>query len=598
LAPPLLSFRDVSLSIGNKPLFIDLELHIGKGERICLVGRNGTGKSTLMKTIAGTVEPDDGEIFIQPGTHTAYLPQEVDLTGFETINDYVNADPGTDAHKTEALLMELGIDGNMGTTSLSGGETRRAALVRALVSEPDILLLDEPTNHLDMPAIEWLEEKMSRFRGGFVVVSHDRAFLNKLARTTFWLDRGVVRRLDKGFSHFEAWSEEVLEHETIERSKLDKKIAEETLWSRQGISARRTRNQGRLRNLYALRKERSEQIAQTGKISLGTDSGGRSGKLVFEAENISKKFDGVPVINEFSIRVLRGARVGIVGPNGAGKTTLLRMLTGEYESDTGSIKRGTNLTPTYIDQKRIELNPDLTVMDYLCDAGGDTVDVRGTPKHIAGYLREYLFDAGIMRSSVAALSGGERNRLLLAKTLAKPTNLLILDEPTNDLDLETLDLLQEVLTDYDGTLLLVSHDRDFIDRIVSSTVVLDGTGMVEEFVGGYSDYVTQSGHNLASTENGQTKKQKNKIALGKPTPTNSKKKLNNKQRHLLSTLPGQIEQIESEIAALEKEMSVPSIDHGVLMDKAALLEQAGARLSEMEESWLEVEMIREEIEGS
>ena len=598
MAPPLLSLRDLSLSIGNKTLFEDLELHIGKGERICLVGRNGTGKSTLMKTIAAIVEPDGGEIFMQPGIHTTYLPQEVDLSGFATINDYVNADPNTDAHKTEALLMELGVEGTLATDNLSGGETRRAALVRAIVSEPDILLLDEPTNHLDLPAIEWLEGKLSRFRGGFVIVSHDRAFLTKLGRTTFWLDRGVVRRLDKGFEHFESWSEEVLEQESVERAKLNKRIAEETIWSRQGISARRTRNQGRLRRLYALRNERSEQIAQTGKISLDAESGNKSGKLVIEAKDISKSFDGQSVIDPFSIRILRGARVGIIGPNGAGKTTLLRLLTGEYQSDSGTIKRGTNLSMTYIDQKRADLDPELTVHDFLCDAGGDTVDVRGTPKHIAGYLKEFLFDPGVMRSSVGALSGGERNRLMLAKTLAKATNFLILDEPTNDLDLETLDLLQEVLSDYEGTLLLVSHDRDFIDRIVSSTVVMDGTGKVEEFVGGYSDYVAQSGHNMEVYSDQSSKKIKNLNKLAKPAAANTrKKKLNNKQRHLLTTLPAQIAKLESDIAALEKELSDPNLDHSLMVEKAKQLEETGTQLGEMEETWLEVEMLREEIEG-
>jgi ATP-binding cassette subfamily F protein uup len=435
------------LNLGAHLLFRGVDVSISRGEKVCLFGRNGAGKSTLLKIIAGLKEADEGTRFVQPGCKISYLPQEPDFPAHTTIFDYVKEGLGDDlkeqVHKVEAILDTMKLNPSLKLQTLSGGEGRRVALAKALVSEPDILLLDEPTNHLDLPAIEWLESYLGNFPGSFILISHDRAFLEHLTDTTFWLDRGTLRRFDKGFQYFEAWAEDILEREEREKEKLDKLIAKETVWSYQGITARRKRNQGRLNALYNMRALRKDQIERTGSVKLGLETGEISGKLVIEAKNISKKFEHREILKPFSTRILRGDRIGIIGPNGAGKTTLVKILVGLLAPDQGSVRLGKNLSTVFLDQKRTTLKPEDTVWETLCDQGGDQVMVRGQPRHVIGYLKDFLFDPAQARSPIHSLSGGERNRLLLAKALAKPSNLLILDEPTNDLDMDTLDLLQE-----------------------------------------------------------------------------------------------------------------------------------------------------------
>jgi len=598
VAPPLLSLHGIELGFGGNPLFAGVEAVVRPGERICLVGRNGSGKSTLLKVAAGLVEPDAGEVLLRPGHRVAYLPQEPDLSRYQTVDAYVTAglphDAEHDHHRVEQMLAMLDLDGTASPATLSGGETRRAALARTIVSDPDILLLDEPTNHLDLPTIRWLEDRLDAFRGTIVVISHDRAFLTRLTRVTWWLDRGIVRRSEKGFAHFEAWSDEILERESIERHKLDRLILEETRWSRQGITARRKRNQGRLRRLYELRAERARQIAQTGQVKLETDSGTASGKLVVDAEDISKAFDGRPVIAPFSTRILRGDRVGIIGANGAGKTTLLRLLTGDLAPDDGRIRLGTNLQTVYLDQRRAVLDPEMTPWDFLCDAGGDQVDVRGRVRHVVSYLRDFLFEERQARTPMGSLSGGERNRLVLAKALARKSNFLILDEPTNDLDMDTLDLLQETLADYDGTLLLVSHDRDFLDRVVGSVIALEGKGRAVEHAGGYSDYVGRQGP--APETKAVTKPPAKSAPTKRPAKTASK--LSYKQQRALETLPGEIEALETEIAELKAQLADGDLyarDPESFNATAARLSAAESEREAKEETWLELEMLREEL---
>lgn len=596
--PPLIALQDIKLRFGANPLFTGVNLAINRGERISLVGRNGSGKSTLMKVLSGSTAADSGERFVQPGIHVTYLSQEPDLSGFKTLHDYVAdglpSNKRDAAYEVDIILEEIGLDGNLDPATASGGEARRAALAKALISEPDILLLDEPTNHLDIRTIEWLEAKLQSFRGGFVLISHDRMFLTRLTKVVLWLDRGTVRRLDQGFEHFEAWSEEVMRQEAEERAKLNKLIAEETMWSVEGISARRTRNQGRLRRLYSLRDERSQQIAVTGSVKLGAISGTTSGKLVIEAKHVAKAFNGRVIIEDFSTKILRGDRVGIIGPNGAGKSTLLKILTGEMAPDSGAVRLGTNLTPTYLDQRRSLLKDEQTVWEVLSD-GGDQVMVRGQPKHIVSYLRDFLFDASQARSPVGSLSGGERNRLLLAKTLAKPSNLLILDEPTNDLDMDTLDLLQEMLADYDGTLLLVSHDRDFLDRVVTSTIVMEGDGTAVEYPGGYTDYMRQRPAYFADREKSADTRKATSTTTQKVKPA---VKLSYKHQRALEMLPKQVEALGAEIRALETKLAS---DNFYTRDPAGFavatkrLETAQAELAQAEDEWLALEEMREQL---
>ncbi|MFH1804270.1 MAG: ATP-binding cassette domain-containing protein [Pseudomonadota bacterium] len=605
MAPPLLNINDIRLTFGGNDLFSDVSFAIGERDRLCLVGRNGSGKSTLLKIIAGEIEADGGERFVQPGCKVAYLPQDPKLSGYATVEEYVLSaldDHEEDyAYRAAILLDEVKLDPTTDPTTLSGGEGRRAAIARALIADPQILLLDEPTNHLDLPTIEWLEGAIKSFRGAIVVISHDRAFLNAVSNGILWLDRGVMRRTDQNFSKFEDWSEEVYRKESEERAKLDKLIAQETVWSVQGISARRKRNQGRLRRLYDMRETRSEQTARQGNVSLAADAGSTSGKVVIEATDIAKSWGDTVILDGFSIRILRGDKVGVIGPNGAGKTTLLKLLTGQIAPDSGTVKIGTNLTPSYFDQKRVALDDSVTLWDTLCDVGGDQVMVRGNPRHVVSYLRDFLFDEKQARSPVGALSGGERNRLLLAKQLAKPTNLLIMDEPTNDLDMDTLDLLQEMLSDYEGTLLLVSHDRDFLDRVVTSSIVMEGDGSAVEYPGGYSDYLAQRKENaieFSRAKPAPTGKNVAKNAAENSAKAKSSGKMSYKDQREYDVLPGKIAGLEAEIAAIEAALSDGSLfttDPASFQKKADRLIAARHDLESCEERWLELEMLREEL---
>jgi len=604
MAPPILTLRDIELSWGGDPLFAEMSLSVGARDRLCLLGRNGTGKSTLMKVIAEQIQSDHGERWVQPGTSIAYLPQEPDTSGYDTLADYIAGGLGEDAeyeqYKVDAIGDDLSIPLTNSPDQASGGELRRAALARAIVGEPDILLLDEPTNHLDIHTILWLEEFLKSWRGAFILISHDRAFLNALATACLWLDRGQVRRMDDKFERFEAWQEDVLEQERVARHKLNKLIAEETRWSVEGISARRTRNQGRLRRLHALRQDRADQIKQTGNVNFSLSEGGKSGALVIEAKNIAKVYDDRTIFADFSIRISRGDRIGVIGPNGAGKTTLLNVLTGGISPDEGTIRLGTNLQPVFVDQKRSDLDPDRSVRDTLTGGGGDTVFVGDTPKHVMSYMRDFLFDPSIANTPVSALSGGERNRLLLAVSFAKPSNMLILDEPTNDLDMDTLDLLEDVIADYKGTVILVSHDRDFIDRLVTSSIVLEGDGIAKEYAGGYSDYKHQQ--SLAAeqdlAETGQVVSiNKGKKSKGRAPST---KKLSYKDQRELDSLPQDIETKTHQIHQMEAELDDPDLyakNFEKFQKTSDALVVARDALEHMEMRWLELEEMRSEIEG-
>ncbi len=597
MAAPLLALRDIRTVFADQVLIAGASFALAAGDRLCLVGRNGSGKSTLLRIAAGLTEPDGGEVFRQPGTRIAYLEQVPDFGGAASVLDYAMSG-GAEAHKAAAALDELKLSPTANPATLSGGEGRKAALARVLAEEPDILLLDEPTNHLDLPSIEWLETRLSQFRGAFILISHDRAFLRQLAAGCLWLDRGIIRRLDKGFGAFEEWVEQILAEEEVTQRKLDKLIEQETQWSREGISARRTRNQGRLRRLHTMRKERAAQVQQTGRVDLAAETGQASGSLVVEAKNITKVWpqpDGSErvAVRNFSTRIMRGDKVGFIGPNGAGKTTLLKILTGALAPDSGSVRLGTNLTPVYIDQSRASLNPEATLWDTLCEGGGDQVMVRGKPRHVVSYLRDFLFRESQARQPVKALSGGEQCRLLLARALAKPSNLLVLDEPTNDLDMETLDLLQEMLSDYEGTVLLVSHDRDFLDRVVTSVVALDGEGNAEEYPGGYTDWQRQHKERVRP-------EQKQAAAAPKAERAKAQTKLSYKDSRALEELQKRMPQLESEIATTEKKLADPDLysrDAEAFHKLSAALDRLKAELSAAEEQWLELEMKREEMAG-
>ncbi len=602
MAPPLLTITDMALRFGPNPLFNGAEITIGERDRISLVGRNGAGKSTLLKIIHGAIEPDAGERFVKPGCHITYLEQDPDLSDYSTAHDYVASglvhSSVEDHFQVDIILEEIGLESNLNPSKMSGGERRRAAIARALISDTDILLLDEPTNHLDIATIEWLEDKLGNWRGAMVLISHDRTFLNNLTNTTFWLDRGKVRRLDRGFSHFDEWSSNILEQEATERAKLDKLIEKETDWSHKGITARRKRNMGRMRKLWELREKRAEQIAVTGTAKIDTDSGKTSGKKVIEAIKVFMSYENKVILQNFSTKILRGDRVGIIGPNGAGKTTLLKILTGELRPDQGSVKLGTNLVPTFLDQNRSLIRETDTVWETLSD-GSDHIMVRGHPKHIISYLKDFLFDASQAHSPVSSLSGGEKNRLLLAKTLAQPTNLLILDEPTNDLDMDTLDLLQDVLSEYDGTLLLVSHDRDFLDRLVTSTIVMEGNADVREYPGGYSDYLRQRQNRTDSPNPAIGAKATKKKATRKKPEKKTANKLSYKHQYALENLPKEIEQINQKLKMLEEklaEQDLYSRDPELFNQCTMELEKLARELAKKEEEWLELEILREEME--
>ncbi|MAO56592.1 MAG: elongation factor 3 [Rhodospirillaceae bacterium] len=606
MAPPLLHLRDISLTFGGTPLLEGAELAVMRGDRLCLVGRNGSGKSTLLKIAAGQIEADSGERFVQPGATIRYLSQEPDLSGHATTLAYAEDGlaPGDDPYRAQYLLEILGLTGEENPNNLSGGEARRAALARALAPKPDILMLDEPTNHLDLPAIGWLEKELSGLPSAIVMISHDRRFLETLSKATVWLDRGEIKRLDKGFGAFEEWRDDLLEQESEARHKLDRKIARETHWLIHGVSARRKRNQRRLGNLNEMRQQKRELRQVTGDVKMTVAQADTPGKLVIDAEDITKSYGDRTLIDGFSTRILRGDRVGIVGPNGAGKTTLLNILTGLAEPDTGRAKVGVAVEMVTLDQKRESLNPRTSLSDALTGGSGDTVSVAGQPRHVIGYMKDFLFLPEQAPTPIGELSGGERGRLMLARALARPSNLLVLDEPTNDLDLETLDLLQEMLADYEGAVLLVSHDRDFIDRVVTSVIAWEGPGQWREYPGGYSDMLVQRG-DVADRKDGGKEKPGDKAASTAPAPTpkgkpKSKSKLSFNESHALKTLPGRMSKLETEISGLKDILADPDLfakNATKFTDTAAALQKAEDALATLEEEWLELEMKREEIEG-
>jgi len=609
MAPPILKLDDIRLSFGGTPLLDGAELQVEPGDRICLVGRNGSGKSTLLKIAAGIVEPQSGEIFRHPSATIRYLPQAPDFEGFATVEAYAEAGlgPSDDPHRVSYLLENLGLDGAADPNVLSGGEARRAALARALAPEPDILLLDEPTNHLDLPTIEWLEDELIRARGALLVISHDRRFLERVGRATVWLDRGRSLRLEKGFEHFETWRDEVLEAEELEQHKLGRAIEREEHWLRYGVTARRKRNMRRLSQLKTMRADHRGHKGPQGRINAQVSDARDSGKLVIEAEGISKRFDAEPVVRDFSIRINRGDCIGIVGPNGAGKTTLLKMLIGELEPDTGFVRHGSKLDIAVLDQRRDVLNPDETLAHYLTDGRGDSLIVNGEAKHVTAYMKDFLFQPEQARTPIRNLSGGEKARLVLARILSRPSNLLILDEPTNDLDMETLDLLQEIVASYAGTVILISHDRDFLDRTVGSVLApadpASPDGRWIAYAGGYTDMLAQAGAaarekkakqatETARNSDGATRQQ-----AGGRTPS---QKLSYKQKFALESLPGKIETAQEKLAAIEAEMADPALfakDPDGFAARAKTHDALKADIEAMESEWLELEMLREEIEG-
>ena len=600
MAPPLLALQDIHLTLGTAPLLTGADLAVSPGERLALVGRNGSGKSTLLKIAAGLLQQDGGTRFVQPGATVRYLPQEPDLSGYPSVLAYVEEGmgPGDDPYRARYLLEQLGMTGEEKTDHLSGGEARRAALARVLAPSPDILLLDEPTNHLDLPAIAWLEQELASLRSAIVLISHDRRLLESLSRSIVWLDRGTARRLDRGFGHFEAWRDETLEQEERDRHKLGRKLAMEEDWLRYGVTARRKRNVKRLAGLHTLREQRKQKNGPTGGARLVASETDLSGKLVAVAENVSLSFGDRPIIKNLSTRILRGDRVGIIGPNGAGKTTLLSLLTGALQPDSGEIRIGSSLQMVSLDQRRASLDPNTTLADTLTGGHGQTVDVNGQPRHVIGYMKDFLFGPEQARTPVGVLSGGERGRVTLAVALAKPSNLLVLDEPTNDLDLETLELLQELLADYPGTVILVSHDRDFLDRVCTSVINAEGDGVWVEYAGGYSDMLIQRGKPAAMTSIEGPKAGKSApSANAKPS---APKKLSFKDKHALETLPREIEKLTSEIAKQRRILHDPKLyarDRAGFDRATKALQDAETALATAEERWLELEMLRETVEA-
>lgn len=597
---PLLQLSDISLTFGGEPVFSGLSLNVQPGDRVALVGRNGSGKSTLMKVMAGLVEPDTGARVVPSGTSVGYMEQEPDLTGFATLGDYAAEGLGpAEMYLVEAAGQGLGFDPERAVETASGGERRRAALARLMAQDPDVMLLDEPTNHLDIAAIQWLESELKGTRKAFVLISHDRRFLEELTRATLWIDRGAVRRQEQGFRGFEDWRDKIWAEEDDARHKLDRKIKAEAKWAVEGISARRTRNQGRLRALRALRQERSGMIRRQGTAAMELASAPTSGKKVIEAVKLSKSFGDKQILRDFSLTVQRGDRVALVGPNGTGKTTLIRMLLGEIAPDEGTVKLGTNLQVSVFDQTRAQLDPDMSLWESLTgdkemrvSGKADQVLVRGEPKHVVGYLKEFLFDERQARAPVRSLSGGEKARLLLAKLMARESNLLVLDEPTNDLDVETLDLLQDLLGEYDGTVLIVSHDRDFLDRIATTTVAMEGDGRALVYAGGWSDYQAQR----AETQSAAAPEAKAaKPSREAPKPEAAAKPrdgLSFTEKHRLEELPGVIERLEAEIGKLEQLLADPELftREPVKFRKATeALTERQEKLSAAEEEWLVLE---------
>ena len=593
---PLLQLSDISLTFGGNPVFDGLGLIVQPGDRVALVGRNGSGKSTLMKVMAGLVEADTGTRILPPQTSVGYMEQDPTMAGYATLGDYAASGLELgEAYRVERAAEGLKFDPSRPVATASGGERRRAALAKLMAEAPELMLLDEPTNHLDIEAIAWLEAELKSTKAGFVLISHDRAFLNTLTRATLWIDRGLVRRNEKGFDAFESWRDKLWEEEDIQRHKMDRKIKSEGRWAVEGISARRKRNQGRLRALQDLRAERAAMIRRQGTAAMELASGPKSGRKVIDAIKIDKSYENQIIIKGFSLSIQRGDRVAFVGPNGVGKTTVLKMLMGEVAPDQGEVKQGTNLVPAVFDQTREQLDPERSLWENLTSdptmgvsGKADQVLVRGTPKHVVGYLKEFLFEDAQARAPVRALSGGEKARLLLAKLMARESNLLVLDEPTNDLDIETLDLLQELLDDYDGTVLLVSHDRDFLDRVATTTVAMEGNGKATVYAGGWSDYQAQK---QADTPAPAQSKDKMKIEAKAPQKK-EKSGLSFTEKHRLEALPSVIERLEGEIAKLETYLAAPDLysKEPQKFQKAteALVERQSA-LSAAEEEWLILE---------
>jgi ABC transport system ATP-binding/permease protein len=602
MPPPLIQLTDIRLTFGGTPLLEGVQLSVSAGERVCLVGRNGTGKSTLLKITAGLVEPDSGERFVQPGAIVRYLPQEPDLSAFATTLAYVESGlgPADDPHQARYLLEQLGLDGSEDAASLSGGEARRAALAHVLAPDPDILLLDEPTNHLDLPAIEWLESCLSQHKAALVLISHDRRFLTNLSRTTVWLDRGGTRRAEVGFAEFEAWRDRLLEEEEIAQHKLDRKVAREEHWMRYGVTARRKRNVRRVAELAALRQARREHRKAAGKVEMTASAAEASGALVIEAKGIGKSFGERTIVRDLSVRVMRGDRIGVVGPNGSGKTTLVNLLAGALAPDTGTVRLGANLAMATLDQRRESLDPRWTLGEALT-GGGTTVTIGGKTKHVIGYMQDFLFSPQQARTPLSALSGGERGRLMLARALARPSNLLVLDEPTNDLDLETLDVLEELIGTYAGTVILISHDRDFLDRVVNAVLAPDADGRWVEYAGGYSDMLAQRCADLASRRLQKVKAASDARPANVPTAQVSlKRKLSFNEQHALKTLPKEIDALQARIRTLQGLLEDPSFyarDPKAFAETTGALASAQSQLAAAEERWLELEILREQIAG-
>ena len=598
-AAPILSWEGLGLIQGSGWLFQDLNIIVGPKDRLALIGRNGAGKTTMLRLLAGEIEGDKGTRSVQPGTRIVTLPQDPDFSGCETLMDFALRSPDAPPrHEVEAIAGQLGIDMTRSAASASGGERRRAAIARALASEPDLLLLDEPTNHLDLAAIDWLESWLQRYNGAFVVISHDRTFLTRLTRATLWLDRGSLRRREIGFGGYEAWEEAVYAEEARNADRMDAKLKIEAHWLERGVTARRKRNQGRLAKLHEMRAARAAMLSPQGTAKLKLASDDSKTKSVITAEHVTKRFaapDGTSrtIIKDFSLRIQRGDRIGLVGSNGAGKTTLLKLLTGELAPDEGTVVLAKTLSGVMIDQQRSLLSPEKRVRDILAE-GGDWVDVRGIRKHVQGYLKDFLFDPGLVDARVGTLSGGERSRLLLAREFSRFSNLLVLDEPTNDLDLETLDLLQEVIADYDGTVLIVSHDRDFLDRTVTITLGLDGSGKVDVVAGGYADWQAQKKQAAAAAK--PVAKSTGGGAVPPPPPA-KKGKLSYKDQRDYEILPARIEALDAEIARTEVALADPALysaNPGEFAQLTAALDKARADKEAAEERWLE---LAEEVEG-
>jgi len=594
---PLLQLNEISLTFGGDPIFDGLSLVAQPGDRVALVGRNGSGKSTLMKVMGGLVEPDSGEVIAGPGVSVGYMEQEPDLSGFATLGDFAaHGLDESEMYKVERAGAGLKFDPARPVETASGGERRRAALARLMAGGPDLMLLDEPTNHLDIEAIAWLESELKATRKGYILISHDRAFLQALTRATLWIDRGVVKRQERGFGEFEAWRDATWEEEDTQLHKLNRKIKAEARWAVEGISARRKRNQGRVRALQELRAERAGQITRQGAAAMAFEAGKKSGRKVIEATQITKAFGDKKILEPFDITINRGDRIALVGPNGVGKTTLLNMMIGREEPDTGTIKLGTNLELALFDQSRAQLDGDMTLWDSLTgdpemrvSGKADQVMVRGMPKHVVGYLKEFLFDEGQARAPVRSLSGGEKARLLLAKLMARSSNFLVLDEPTNDLDIETLDLLQDLLGQYDGTVVLVSHDRDFLDRVAVTTIAMEGDGKATVYAGGWSDYIAQRNQDDFGES---VVKSKRSASKGKEKEEAPKSGLSFTEKHRLETIPAEMERLEAEIGKLQELMGDPALftENPVKFQKAtdALIERQ-SKLDAAEEEWMLLE---------